>query len=75
MELAEALERWRSATELAWEAERSLEAAVVDLIDGRGAICGDLLESARQRRAQANDAFNLLIRVSGPSVARVSRPK
>lgn len=70
MELAQALERWRSASELAWEAERGVEAAVVALADGKGtAICGDLLAKARQLRADATEAFDSLIRIgrSGPA--------
>lgn len=76
MNLTDALECWRSASELAWEAERSVEAAVAAALQGRATgVSPNLLESAQTLRAQADQAFETLAKSTMPSVPSCDEPR
>lgn len=62
MELARALEHWKSISELAWEAERTVEAAVLARLDSAGpGPCSGMIETAARLRADATLAFKNLV--------------
>lgn len=63
-ELAEALEGWKVTAELAWEAERSVESAVVAALAGGPGPSADLIERAQRLRVEATLAFERLSQLS-----------